>query len=92
MSDPTVVGAEMPEPKPPNEAGSTQCVVRWMVELPNGMWLGAWDKEAFDAYGLACRAAAMEECAALCDDMALYTGFDCVAAIRSRTGAGKGGV
>lgn len=40
------------EPKPPNESGSTSCIVRWMrwmVETPSG-WLGAWDKEAFAAY------------------------------------------
>lgn len=37
------------EPKAPNEEGSTQCVVRWMLETPGG-WLGAYDKSAFDAY------------------------------------------
>lgn len=36
-------------PKRPNEAGETSCVVRWMVETPAG-WLGAYDREAFDAF------------------------------------------
>lgn len=33
------------------------------------------------------RIAAMQrnECAAVCDDMVLYTGFDCAAAIREQT-------
>ena len=32
-----------------NESGETPCLIRWRVELPEG-WLGAWDKEAFDAF------------------------------------------
>lgn len=40
------------QPEKPNEAGDTPCVVRWMVETPDG-WLGAWDKGAFDAYASA---------------------------------------
>lgn len=31
--------------KPPNDAGQTQCIVRWMVETPEG-WVGAWNIEA----------------------------------------------
>ena len=37
------------EPYRPNESGSTQCIVRWLVDTPGG-WIGAYDKEAFDAY------------------------------------------
>jgi hypothetical protein len=38
------------EPTKPNESGQTMCVVRWQVNMPDGLWLGAWDKEAFEAY------------------------------------------
>jgi hypothetical protein len=34
------------------------------------------------AYGAACAAAERERCAKVCDDMHLYTGYDCAAAIR----------
>ena len=40
----------LPEPVPPNAEGSTTCIVRWMVTTRDGLWLGAWDKEAFAAY------------------------------------------
>lgn len=50
------------EPKPPNDEGATLCTVRWMVTLPNGRWLGAWDRDAFDAY-VAGRVAAEREVA-----------------------------
>ena len=36
-------------PKRPNDEGEAICHVRWMVETPAG-WLGAWDRQAFDAY------------------------------------------
>lgn len=36
------------------------------------------------AYGEACAAAEREECAKVCDEMVLYTGFDCAVAIRAR--------
>lgn len=42
----------MNEPKRPNESGETMCVVRWQVEMPGGLWIGAWDREAFEAYAL----------------------------------------
>lgn len=48
MTDPD----QLPAPFPPNESGSTQCIVRWMVTLKGGLWLGAYDKEAFDSYAL----------------------------------------
>lgn len=48
MTDPD----QLPAPFPPNESGSTPCIVRWMVTLKGGLWLGAYDKEAFDSYAL----------------------------------------
>ena len=42
----------MTEPKAVNADGEAMCVVRWIVETPGG-WLGAYDKEAFDAYASA---------------------------------------
>ena len=42
-------------PLPPNKEGATQCIVRWMVETPAG-WLGAYNKEAFEAYATQARA------------------------------------
>ena len=53
------------EPKPPNDSGSTQCIVRWMVETPSG-WLGAWDRNAFSAYVDAAVRAERDACAAAC--------------------------
>jgi len=44
-----------------NETGDTMCVVRWMAETPDG-WLGAWDKEAFDAFIKDAVAAERERC------------------------------
>ena len=35
-------------PVTPNESGETLCVVRWMVETPNG-WVGAYNKGALEA-------------------------------------------
>ena len=35
-------------PVTPNESGETLCIVRWMVETPNG-WVGAYDKVALEA-------------------------------------------
>ena len=46
-------------PKPPNIEGQTLCHVRWIVKTPGG-WLGAWDREAFEAYGAAAIAADRE--------------------------------
>ena len=37
---------------------------------------------AMRAYGKACADAATERAAKVCDDMVLYTGYDCAAAIR----------
>lgn len=37
-------------PKPPNAEGQTLCHVRWMVNMPDGGWLGAWDRRSFDDY------------------------------------------
>jgi len=34
---------------PPNDAGSTNCIVRWMVDTPDG-WIGAWSKEALEGF------------------------------------------
>jgi hypothetical protein len=39
--------------------------------------------DAISAYGEACYRAAMEAAAVICDDMVLYTGYDCAAAIRA---------
>ena len=46
-------------PKRPNDEGEAICHVRWMVETPAG-WLGAWDRQAFDAYVSAAVAAERE--------------------------------
>lgn len=35
----------LPEPIPPNEAGTAPCIVKWMLETPAG-WIGSWHKEA----------------------------------------------
>ena len=51
----------LPEPVPPNAEGSTTCIVRWMVTTRDGLWLGAWDKEAFAAYTQAAIDAAVAE-------------------------------
>ena len=32
---------------PPNDSGSTQCIVKWMVDTPHG-WVGAWNKNAIE--------------------------------------------
>ena len=40
-----LASAELPEPATPNESGSTQCIVRWLVETPHG-WIGSYEKEA----------------------------------------------
>ena len=40
------------EPTQINPDGPTPCLIRWMVETEAG-WLGAWDREAFDAYAAA---------------------------------------
>lgn len=37
------------EIKPPNESGSTNCIVRWMAETPAG-WIGAWNKQALEQF------------------------------------------
>lgn len=37
------------EIKAPNESGSTQCIVRWMVETPSG-WVGSYDREALEQF------------------------------------------
>ncbi len=39
----------------PNESGSTQCIVRWMIETPAG-WIGSYDKEALIAFAAEVRA------------------------------------
>ena len=36
-------------PKRQNDEGEAICHVRWMVETPSS-WIGAWDRQAFDAY------------------------------------------
>ena len=33
--------------QPPNDAGETMCVVRWMAETPSG-WVGSYDKAALE--------------------------------------------
>jgi hypothetical protein len=63
-----------------NGPGSTLCVVRYMVETPEG-WLGAYDESAFAAYGEACAAAEREACAKVCEDA---WEIDAAAAIRAR--------
>ena len=56
---------------------------RWVV----GAWFDDRAK-AFEAFAAMVRADAIaderEACAELCDDMVLYTGYDCAAAIRAR--------
>lgn len=42
------------DPVPPNQDGSTSCIVQWFIETSSG-WLGAWDKGAFDAFASAIR-------------------------------------
>lgn len=32
-------------PYPPNESGSTMCIVRWLHDTVKG-WIGSWDQEA----------------------------------------------
>lgn len=51
---PLVFGDTTPHPSadsleitPPNNIGSTQCIVRWQVETPKG-WAGAWNREALE--------------------------------------------
>ena len=46
-------------PKRPNDEGEAICHVRWMIETPAG-WIGAWDRQAFDAYVSAAVAAERE--------------------------------
>jgi len=58
-----------------NETGDTMCVVRWMAETPDG-WLGAWDKEAFDAFIKDAVAAERERCAKVCETNLLLTKMD----------------
>jgi len=81
--------AEVPEPQPVNESGSTMTVTRWMVETPHG-WVGAWDKSAITGlltdYGNARAAEALERAAERCEGMdCLSTPFNCADAIRSLT-------
>lgn len=57
----TTTKPALPEPVPPNAEGSTTCIVRWMVTTRDGLWLGAWDKEAFAAYTQAAIDAAVAE-------------------------------
>jgi hypothetical protein len=54
-----------------------------------GMVLGrfdVWDAELpdLDRFAALVAAAEREACAKVCDEMVLYTGFDCAAAIRAR--------
>ena len=62
-----------------------------------GLWLAPFDtserREMVDAWSrfaalIEARAAQEEReaCAEMCDDMVLYTGYDCAAAIRARGG------
>jgi len=37
-----------------NEDGATYCIVRWVVELDNGAWLGSYNREAFDGLHTVC--------------------------------------
>lgn len=37
------------KPHPPNKDGKTNCVIRWMMETPNG-WVGSWDKAALEQF------------------------------------------
>lgn len=60
----------LPEPVPPNAEGSTTCIVRWMVTTRDGLWLGAWDKEAFAAYTQFAIDAAVAEARAVPADWA----------------------
>lgn len=61
----TTTKPALPEPVPPNAEGSTTCIVRWMVTTQDGLWLGAWDKEAFAAYTQAAIDAAVAEARAV---------------------------
>jgi hypothetical protein len=36
-------------PKPPNDSGSSNFAVKWVIETPAG-WIAAWNKDAIFAY------------------------------------------
>lgn len=71
----TTTKPALPEPVPPNAEGSTTCIVRWMVTTRDGLWLGAWDKEAFAAYTQAAIDAAVAEARAVPEGMVLAPHF-----------------
>ena len=50
----------------------------WHLNMLTGQ-----DRADMLAFGRACLMAERERCAIVCDDMVLYTGFDCAAAIRA---------
>jgi hypothetical protein len=41
---------ELTPPKiyPPNDSGQAMCLVRWMLDLPNGGWIGTFDREVIE--------------------------------------------
>ena len=39
---------------PPNASGSTQVIIRWQVETPQG-WVGSWDREALEWLTTTCK-------------------------------------
>lgn len=57
------VGRLQPE-RVNSTSGDTLCTVRWMVETPAG-WLGAYNREAFDAYAAAAVDAERARCIAI---------------------------
>lgn len=66
---------DIPLPEPALTSYVTDSVMR-SIECKS------WTADQMRAYGDAREAAARERCANLCDDMTLYTGFDCANAIR----------
>jgi hypothetical protein len=53
-----------------------------IVRHSNGSWIGI--EREIERFAALVAAAEREKCAKVCDDMVLYTGFDCAAAIRAR--------
>ena len=53
--------------RPLNAEEQAMCIIRYMVNLPGGEWLGAWDRSSFDTYIAQAVAAERERCAKLCE-------------------------
>jgi hypothetical protein len=64
------------------ELAAGRCTIQKVVDLVGPLSL--WSKEGLEIEIAKAVAAEREACAKVCDDMVLYTGFDCAAAIRAR--------